>query len=316
MLYFRRGYRGKMKFALITMLVLLCSAGETRAQSRVFPNPAASRSSVLDPSRRISQYVHTAWRIQDGVLPGLPEAITQTTDGYLWIGTYAGLVRFDGVRFVPWAEVKNQPLPDSRIFAVLGASDGSLWIGTHSGVARWKDGELVTLPHLGGRANSIIEDHNGTIWVARMEGGDLRGGLCQIVGNELKFYGKSEGVPLTSANRLVEDDAGNLWIGSYQGLCRWKPESSETYFQKELQAGGILGVWALAAEKNGTLWAGMQLSGSGLEIQRLIQGRWSRYQLPGIKGEPGVTALFVDRNQSIWIGTARRGNLPGPRWTK
>jgi ligand-binding sensor domain-containing protein len=224
-----------MKFALVFFLVLLSSIGEARSQSKNSQNPATSQSSVLDPSRRISQYVHTAWRIQDGVIPGLPEAIIQTTDGYLWIGTYAGLVRFDGVRFVPWEEISDQRLPDSRIFAVLAARDGSLWIGTHSGVVRWKDSELVTLPRLGGRANSIIEDHNGAIWVARMEGEDLWGGLCRIVGNEFKFYGASEGVPLTSANRLIQDNTGNLWIGSYQGLCRWKPELSETYFQKELQ---------------------------------------------------------------------------------
>jgi len=300
-------YGGQMKLALTILLVLLCSIVEARAQSKVSQNPPTFRLPSLDPSKRISQYVHTAWRIQDGFLPGLPEAITQTTDGYLWIGTYAGLVRFDGMRFVPWEEINSQHLPDSRVFAVLGASDGSLWIGTSNGVARWKDGELETLPDLGGRANSIIEDSNGSIWLGRIHGEDDRGGLCQIVGNEFKFYGESEGVPLTSVNRLIEDAAGNLWIGSYQGLCRWKQGSSETYFQKELPIAGLLGVWSLASEKDGTLWAGMQLSGSGLEIQRLIQGRWSRYQLPGIKGEPGVTALFVDRDQSIWIGTAQRG---------
>lgn len=296
-----------MKFALIIFSLLLFSHVESLAQSGTSPNTNTARVPALDPAKRISQYVHSAWRIQDGFLPGLPESITQTLDGYLWIGTFAGLVRFDGVQFLPWEGPKDQHLPDSRIFSVLGSRDGSLWIGTPNGVARWKDGELVTLPSLGGRANSIIEDQQGKIWVGRIHGEDDRGGLIQIVGNEVKFYGKSDGVTLTSANRLIEDDAGNLWIGGYQGLCHWKPGSSETYFQKELQTAGILGVWSLALEKNGALWAGMQLSGSGLEIYRLIQGRWSRYQLPGIKGDPGVTALFVDRDQSIWIGTARRG---------
>ena len=296
-----------MRFALIIFSVFLFSSGEALAQSKIPPDNITSPVPSLDPVKRISQYVHTAWRIQEGFLPGLPESITQTMDGYLWIGTYAGLVRFDGAQFVPWEGPKGQQLPDSRYFSVLGARDGSLWIGMPNGVARWKDGELVTLPSLGGRANSIIEDRKGAIWVGRIHGEDTRGGLIQVIGNDLKFYGASDGIPLTSANRLIEDDAGNLWIGSYQGLCRWKPGSSETYFQKELQAAGILGVWALAMEKNGTLWAGMQFPGGGLEIQRLIKGRWSRYQLPGVKGDPGVTALFVDRDQSIWIGTARRG---------
>ena len=57
---------------------------------------------AVDPTRHISQYAHTAWRVQDGVFGGAPWAITQTTDGYLWIGTRTGLLRFDGVRFVPW----------------------------------------------------------------------------------------------------------------------------------------------------------------------------------------------------------------------
>jgi ligand-binding sensor domain-containing protein len=56
---------------------------------------------AVDPSRHISQYAHTAWRVQDGVFSGTPNAITQTQDGYLWPGTAAGLLHFDGVRFVP-----------------------------------------------------------------------------------------------------------------------------------------------------------------------------------------------------------------------
>ena len=55
---------------------------------------------ALDTSRQISQYGHTAWRIEDGVFAGAPNVMAQTTDGYLWIGTQAGLMRFDGVRFV------------------------------------------------------------------------------------------------------------------------------------------------------------------------------------------------------------------------
>src|SRR5215468_8285586 len=73
----------------------------------------------LDHSRRISQYGHHMWRIQDGYLPGPPEDIAQTTDGYLWIGTDAGLVRFDGIRFVPWAPRNGEQLPDYQILSLL-----------------------------------------------------------------------------------------------------------------------------------------------------------------------------------------------------
>lgn len=65
------------------------------------------------------------WRIQDGYLPGPVEDIAQTKDGYLWIGTALGLLRFDGVRFVPWASLSAEQLPDNHIFSLLGGSDGS-----------------------------------------------------------------------------------------------------------------------------------------------------------------------------------------------
>src|SRR5499433_1898044 len=75
---------------------------------------------AVDPNRYISQYGHTAWRIQDGVFSGAPNALAQTTDGYIWIGTQSGLVRFDGVRFVPWTPGNGKGLAASNsIFSLL-----------------------------------------------------------------------------------------------------------------------------------------------------------------------------------------------------
>lgn len=103
-----------------------------------------SGMTALNPTRRISQYGHTAWRIQDGVFNGSPIVITQTADGYLWIGTNIGLIRFDGVHFAPWSPPTGERLQDSRIFSLLGTRDGSLWIGTGYSVARWKEGNSST----------------------------------------------------------------------------------------------------------------------------------------------------------------------------
>lgn len=100
-------------------------------------------ATALDPDRQISQYAHTAWRVQDGAFSGTPHAITQTADGYLWVGTEGGLLRFDGVRFVPWTPPSGKKLPSTRVYSLLGASDGSLWIGTGLGLASWKNSDLV-----------------------------------------------------------------------------------------------------------------------------------------------------------------------------
>ena len=73
------------------------------------------------PALRLTQYAHNAWRLQDNALDGAPNAITQTTDGYLWIGTEAGLVRFDGVRFVPWRLPETEQQSRFSIYSLFGA---------------------------------------------------------------------------------------------------------------------------------------------------------------------------------------------------
>src|SRR6202162_1529634 len=93
---------------------------------------ALPRALALDPDRRISQYGHTVWRIQNGAISPAT-TIAQTTDGFLWIGTAQGLMRFDGVRFVPWQPPQGQDLPGTHFSAVFGSRDGSLWIGTTRG---------------------------------------------------------------------------------------------------------------------------------------------------------------------------------------
>src|SRR5262245_44260568 len=97
----------------------------------------------LDPGTALTQYGHTAWRVREGYFAGPPTAVAQTRDGFLWIGTEAGLIRFDGVRFMPWEPPAGARLPDDRIMALLAAGDGSLWIGTANGLARWHGGKLA-----------------------------------------------------------------------------------------------------------------------------------------------------------------------------
>jgi ligand-binding sensor domain-containing protein len=79
---------------------------------------ALPRALALDPDRRISQYGHTVWRIQDGAISP-PTNIAQTTDGFLWITTAQGLMRFDGVRFMPWQPPQGQNLPGTHFTAVF-----------------------------------------------------------------------------------------------------------------------------------------------------------------------------------------------------
>src|ERR1700746_51204 len=84
---------------------------------------------ALNPSLDISQSAHQAWTVRDGFFKGPLIAIAQTADGYIWLGTQSGLVRFDGVRPVPWHPPSGQRLPGNFINSLLFAGDGTLWIG-------------------------------------------------------------------------------------------------------------------------------------------------------------------------------------------
>ena len=151
-------------------------------------------ASALDPHRLISQYAHTVWRVQDG-FPHGPHMITQTNDGYIWIAV-GGLLRFDGVTITPISPQKSFPT-DAGINWLLGSLDGSLWMGTYRGLYRLKDGEAFSFPIKRGGVESILEDHEGAIWITRSRVSGVEGALCRIVGNDLTCYakGQSDGNP-------------------------------------------------------------------------------------------------------------------------
>ncbi|HEV2802254.1 MAG TPA: two-component regulator propeller domain-containing protein [Pyrinomonadaceae bacterium] len=269
---------------------------------------AAIPAAALDPNKLITQYGHTAWRVQDGDLTN-PAGITQTRDGYIWIGTAEGLMRFDGVRFTLWTPPEGQSLPGRGFASLLGSRDGSLWIGTTSGLAQLKDGRLTSYasPQGGGGVGAIIEDETGAIWFTRYRIADGKGPLCRVKDGELRCFGKEDGVPVTYGLGLAKDSAGNLWFGS-SVLCRWSPGSSEVYFEEELKRAGGEGVIDVAAGQAGQIWAALDGTGTGLGVRHYSGGKWSSYAVSGFNGSAVRShTLYMDRNNSLWVGTTSEG---------
>jgi signal transduction histidine kinase/ligand-binding sensor domain-containing protein len=270
---------------------------------------ALPRAHAFDPDRRISQYGHTVWRIQDGAISP-PTNIAQATDGFLWITTAQGLMRFDGVRFMPWQPPQGQNLPGTHFSAVLGSRDGSLWIGTTRGLARWKDGQLRTytdLEHPTG-IGEIIEDDSGTIWATRYGLNAREAPLCSISEETLRCFGKKDGIPVTYGLGLTHDSEGNIWFGS-SVLVRWRPGTpATTYFGEIAELAKGDGVIEVALGPSGTAWASLDGTGPQLGVRYYSGGKWASYAVPGFDGARVHShALLVDRRGSLWVGTENDG---------
>ena len=250
---------------------------------------------ALDPSLDISQYAHTAWKVRDGFAKGIIYSIAQTPDGYLWLSTDVGLLRFDGVRTVSWQPPAGQHLPDSQVWRLLVARDGTLWIGTTEGLSSWKDGKLTQYAALAGRAvDALLEDREGTIWAGTSN--FPNGRLCAVENGKAQCYG--EDGSLGTVNCLYEDKAGNLWAGGDKGLWRWKPGAPKLYTMPDSASA----VEALIAGDNGEL-----LIATSSGISQLLGDKVEAYPLPGIAGQFKPSSMLRDHDGGLWIGTEDRG---------
>lgn len=266
---------------------------------------------AIDSDKRITQYAHAAWRIQDGFFTGTPTSIVQTSDGYLWLGTDGGgLLRFDGVRFVPSKPDGNQRLPSAAVLGLLTATDGSLWIGTRAGLSRLKNQALTNYSTGPFGVASILEDHQGTIWFGQPVPAEGSGPLCRVLEAGIRCLGPADGVPAFGvALGLLEDPQGNLWLGGDTTLLRWRSGSHTVYEPTGLKTNaGIVGIKSLASTPDGTLWVGISMRGPGLGLQRLREGRWESFKTHEFDSSNlVVNCLYVDRHRTLWVGTADRG---------
>lgn len=153
---------------------------------------------------------HNAYSAADGA-PADIWAISQSTDGYLWLGTGGGLYRFDGVRFERFVDRAGRNLPASNLTALTLAADGNLWAGYFSGgISRIRNGQVESFTTADGLpdgwVSSFAVESSGTVW-ASLEGGLARfsSGHWITVGDEWGFHGKHAG-------GVLMDAQGNLWV--------------------------------------------------------------------------------------------------------
>jgi ligand-binding sensor domain-containing protein len=275
---------------------------------------AALPTHALQPSLRLTQYSHFAWRLQDGVFSGATTAVAQTSDGYLWVGTRSGLFRFDGAKLARFSATQGEPLRNPRILSLLPARDGSLWIGTGSDLEHWDHGELTHYPGETARGFGyvmrIYQDDAGAIWFVRIHPADTDGPLCKIFGTAIRCFGKAAGIPFTLAGGdLLPDSAGNLWFHSQNQILRWNPAAPEASLLVGLPITGTFGaIQALSFDSDGSVLVGLTQTSRGLGLAKIEDGKLVPYVRPQLDGRTlSVQSLLLDSNHTLWIGTQDSG---------
>jgi ligand-binding sensor domain-containing protein/signal transduction histidine kinase len=311
---------GRLIFCVITLLLPAAAAG----QSARAPQPARSQLSVR------------VWEVRDGLPQNQVRAVRQTRDGYLWVATYDGLARFDGVRFAVFNRENTPALPSNIFTALCEGRDGTLWVGSDGGLVRYRGGEFSTFTTADGLASDmvsgVVEAQDGALLVATANvlhalrgetisrvaqinlaagqsirqvyaarSGDVwlatNRGALRLSGGAARLFTARDGLSAENLTSVGEDRQGSLWFGTVgRGLIRYDGAKFESYPIRPDAPDNI--VYEIAEDGVGRLWAGTHGGLYQLGPNRMT-GFARRDGLPS----DFVTALWADREGSLWVGT-------------
>ncbi len=310
---------------LLAVLTLVVCAADVRASDE--PTPT---------------YVMATWASERGLPPGDVFAIAQDVEGYLWLGTPTGLLRFDGHHFTPFEPADaSMSLPNGPVHAIVPSHDGSLWVGLGGGggVVRIHRGEVIRhLPADGAPpgVTAMVQDRQGAIWTA------TRRGIFRFTNGRWTVMGEAEGYGGAEAFSLYEDRAGRIWAGTAAGVYRktkdvfelvdtaytnvqnltedasgdiWVTDSREVLMrlsthsapQHDRKIRLPTGAWRLMRDGHGQIWAaafggGLLRIRNPVDPSAIIERFDYEHRLAG-----SPRSLFEDREGNIWVGM--RGGL-------
>ena len=247
----------------------------------------------------LERYTARVWQTKDGLPQETVQAVAQTQDGFLWIGTTGGLLRFDGSRFVTFDRGNTPAFRENSVFTLMMADDGTLWIGTDGGgLIRMKDGEFrrfgVAEGLLDGFVRSVLEDRQGRIWVG------TDNGLFRLpaggAGRATRVDGAG-GVPELAVHALALTGDGTIWVGGSRLVAIRAGSSTEYPLVGEYSETRVK---SILQTRDGTIWVGT-VSG----LQRLPKGATKFEKYAGIQGT--VRTLRETGDGVLWIGTIGQG---------
>ncbi|MBV8845513.1 MAG: hypothetical protein JO307_22115 [Bryobacterales bacterium] len=290
---------------------------------------------ALDPNRTLTQYVHRIWTVQQGLPTGTIYDIWQTRDGYIWLGTQTGLVRFDGVRFTA-AENIYPGVPENLwVRAGFEDSSGSLWVATNDmGVLRIRNGAITRYGAKEGLPTDVafclVQGDQGDLWactsngLAHLKDGKIHvehlsetgpdavraacrstDGTLWVGGDKPEVLARRErgfetyslnGIPADAGVRAIACSRGTVWVGTTAGLIEMKGVSQRLYTEND----GLVddGILSITESGDGSLWVGTR---SG--FSRLRNGEFESFRPQDGLSQSSVSSLYEDREGSLWVGT-------------
>ncbi len=252
----------------------------------------------LDPGKSMTQYAHRIWGQEEGLFQPTIYSVTQTRDGFLWLGTQDSLIRFDGIHFREYAE-GDSVLHGSLIRTLSEDARGNLWVGSlGSGVFRIApDGRAKQYSTKAGLPSNTIfcltPAKNGSVWACTAEG------LARMDGSRVRVFTEADGLLSRRVRSTCEGADGARWVaGLDYGLSRSDSFGSRfaTFTNQIFPRNQI--VTALECSSDGTVWAGtpeglIHIAGAASRIFTTRDG------LP----DDEVSALTQGKDGTLWIGT-------------
>jgi len=239
------------------------------------------------------------WQTEDGLPGNTVTSILQTRDGYLWIGTFGGLARFDGVQFKRFGEAEG--LRNNRVLSLCEDRQGNLWVATEGGgLFRLRDGAFTALTTRDGLRHDVVtavaEDGLGQLWIGTYAGLQCwqKGHFIQAAAEPFRFS-----LPVT---RLLVDRGGTIWM-VVNGQLR-KVEGNRLLTPELVgEPSGQLAISALHEGGSGQLWLGGNsgyVASSSNSVLRVLR-------LPDEAPPDNIWEVWEARNGDVWMGTASSG---------
>lgn len=251
---------------------------------------------ALDPTRTLTQSVHRIWQVQQGLPQAWIYSIVQTHDGYLWLGTQTGLVKFDGVRFTTVDEMDGVPSANMWVTHLIEDDQNALWIGTtQAGLIKLQGGRATRYtPREGlppGAIQCLFTDRQHHVWAC------TPAGLAELTEGKVRVFGTADGLSSPDVTAACVAPDGTLTV-SAGGNAQLATRNGTRFVSRVLPLPDAATVQAMLCATDGTVWIG---TSDGLIRAR--GGRDDRLTLANGLADNSILTLTETRDGSVLAGT-------------